>query len=64
MGSDKVLPKNVMRWFGFLDTDGWINRNSSLTRLNDNGKTFEEIADVIESEPNGLFKEKSKCQMK
>ena len=31
------------------------NSENHLTRLNDDGATFSELADIIESEPEGLF---------
>jgi hypothetical protein len=33
------------------------SKHQSLTDLNDTGTTFNDIADLIESEPEGLFKE-------
>ena len=57
-GDDAVLPLVVQQWLG-LNTDLGSFRdedeNNSLTSLNDAGVTFEGIADVIESEPEGLF---------
>ena len=56
--SDIVLPLPVRKWLGLRSgggdfiADGGIE---SLTDLNDSGKTFAEIADVVESEPRGLF---------
>lgn len=55
-GSD--LPDVVRDWVGLK---GWAGsygndtETTSLMRLNDTGKTFAEIADIIESEPEGLF---------
>lgn len=48
------LPKPVQDWFGFEEKSGWFN-DTSLSVLNDGGKSFAEIADIIESEPEGLF---------
>lgn len=39
---------------GGFDVSGWHN---FLTTLNDRGDSFSEIADIIESEPEGLFME-------
>ena len=54
-----VLPPVVARWFGFSGACGSFRAaggaTDSLTGHNDNGDTFEEIADLIESEPKGLF---------
>lgn len=46
----------VRRTLGLRDSWGTYDPNSSLTEDNDSGKTFAEIADIIESEPDGLFK--------
>jgi len=49
MGQDTVLPPRVMRWAGLETT--WAdygNKGDCLTNDNDSGKTFAEIADVIE----------------
>jgi hypothetical protein len=40
-----------MEWIGINDE----NRVEYLAHLNDEGHTFSEIADIIESEPEGLF---------
>lgn len=48
-------PKEVKNWAGLASYDAAYG-NESLTRDNDvRGKTFTEIADIIESEPAGLF---------
>ena len=47
----------VKGWLGLQNSDGYYDEGSSLVAKNDSGKTFEEIADIIESEPQGLFKE-------
>lgn len=53
--STVVLPKLVQRWLGLV-TEGGTYNDSSLYKDNDEkGKTLEEIADIIESEPEGLF---------
>lgn len=55
----EILPKCVMEWAGLRSPEGGFTDASitSLASLNDNGKTFAEIADVIESKPQGLFVE-------
>jgi hypothetical protein len=53
-GEEDVLPKRVRVWLG-LNTNAGHFGNESLAKLNDSGKTFKEIADIIESEPDGLF---------
>lgn len=49
------LPVEVMKWAGIWDKFGYFRGGSSLSALNDSGKSFAEIADIIESEPEGLF---------
>lgn len=56
MGQIRHLPETVMEWAGLRDECGEINSTFSLTGQNDAGKSFNEIADIIESEPEGLFK--------
>lgn len=55
----KHLPNLVQKWLGFATPTGDYYQDddylSSLVELNDSGKSFDEIADVIESEPLGLF---------
>lgn len=52
--SDALLPLSVQSWAGMRSSDGTIGLDAlddlveTLTALNDNGKTFLEIADVIE----------------
>lgn len=53
------LPPAVLNWLGLNSETGLFNEGTedeeSLAGLNDNGKTFAEIADVIEARPEGLF---------
>jgi hypothetical protein len=55
------LPLKVREWIGMNNNEGqFVTRYtlalpSSLTSLNDSGKSFNEIADVIESRPKNLF---------
>ena len=51
------LPPSVTKWLGLRYNDGTTYENvTALPRLNDDDKlTFEEIADFIESQPEGLF---------
>jgi hypothetical protein len=63
-GSSSLLPTKVMNWLG-LATEGGVHYPSpedadegpsaSLAELNDDGSTFQQIADRIEEEPLGLF---------
>lgn len=49
-----AMPDNVRRFFGLRTPMGEFN-GGALYLLNDSSKTFLEIADIIESEPEGLF---------
>jgi hypothetical protein len=50
------LPDKVKNWLGLADRAGVYNQGDcALTADNDDGKSFEDIADIIESEPEGLF---------
>jgi uncharacterized protein YdbL (DUF1318 family) len=51
---DALLPEAVREWLGFSDQAGAYG-DDSLSDKNDTGATFAEIADIIESEPEGLF---------
>lgn len=56
------IPDAVARWLGINITDGGLGyyrdefgNPRALASDNDDDKTFSEIADIIESEPDGLF---------
>lgn len=49
------LPIKVVNWLNLQFDDGEY-KEGYLTTKNDTGSTFEEIADIIESEPEGLFR--------
>ena len=52
------LTNAVRMWLGLSYEDGSFTASGhpgSLIALNDDGVTFEEIASIIESEPEGLF---------
>ena len=59
--ADSDLTLAVMDWLGLTNSDGAYcdadGKNSTLVGLNDDydNFTFSQIADVIESEPKGLF---------
>lgn len=59
-GQDGALPDAVREWLGLgsdngrMEHTGHSNRDS-LTEINDRGTPFSEIADIIASEPEGLF---------
>lgn len=61
IGSEAILPSLVKEWLGLRDngsyyyTPGTKEENLGLASANDSGNTFLEIADIIESEPEGLF---------
>lgn len=52
-----VLPNEVVKWLGIKSTlGGWQSDEAkSLVILNDGGEDFNEIANVIESRPEGMF---------
>lgn len=60
LGQDLMLPPEVRDWFGFKSNQGSYKQRSSIEAsliiLNDNRPfNFEDIADVIEKEPKGMF---------
>lgn len=55
LGGNLVLPERVKNWLGLTNNQGAWGYNSSLTEANDGGATFNEIADIIESEPGTMF---------
>ncbi|MCU1305127.1 MAG: hypothetical protein JWQ87_5411 [Candidatus Sulfotelmatobacter sp.] len=59
-GSLGTLSETVMRWVGLADNaGGFVTRSrvtKYLTSTNDAGVSFAKIADIIESQPEGLFK--------
>ena len=54
-GDTLCLPLVVINWLGLSTNTGEFENDQSLTSINDDGATFEEIADIIRSEPKGLF---------
>ena len=57
-GSHGALPKKTMKWLGLNFPVGSFcigPEGHNLACLNDDGMTFDQIADVIEYGPNGLF---------
>lgn len=55
----EILPKEVQEWVGLNSNDGKYNKPNNtletLASLNDEGRTFKEIAAIIKSKPSGLF---------
>lgn len=53
------LPELVRQYFGLETPDGDAvdHKHFALIHLNDNGSTFEEIADVLEKHPSAYFNE-------
>ena len=51
------LPPVVMKWLGLNHSEGRLSNNYYLSTKNDNGVSFNKIADLIESNPEGLFVE-------
>ena len=60
-GKVRLLPDSVCEWLGLRDTNGTFGGTDvkwdALTSMNDRGDSFDDIADVIEREPKGLFQE-------
>jgi hypothetical protein len=62
-GDDLQLAERVREWLGLATNIGAYRRGAddpisarpSLAEKNDTGAKFEEIADIIEREPDGLF---------
>jgi hypothetical protein len=56
-GETEVLPVAVQNWLGLKNGDGGYGpcETEALAGLNDEGKSFTRIADIIESEPENLF---------
>ena len=60
VGNWQSLAVEIADYYGMRDGFGgfWIdpgNKISSLSTLNDRGLSFDEIANIIEKEPEGLF---------
>lgn len=55
LGATEILPLSIQEWAGLNSNSGIIpfrevaGRDHELSALNDNGKTFSEIADIIEA---------------
>ena len=52
------LTSQIKNWLGLNTSVGSYYESTTLltlVALNDSGKSFSEIADIIESEPDGLF---------
>lgn len=54
-GYQECLPMVVVDWLGLASISGRMNSGKCLDSLNDIGWTFPDLADLIESEPEGLF---------
>lgn len=56
------LPVDVMEWVGISSRHGTYHlefgTRDDLTNKNDQGASFSQIADIIESNPKGMFVEK------
>jgi hypothetical protein len=49
-GNGTFLPLSVVEWSGLENGSPYVDGGKTLALLNDHGKTFEEIADVIEEQ--------------
>jgi hypothetical protein len=59
-GEPDVAPDYVMKALGLYDSNGSSMTKDNLimlTAMNDNGSTFEQIADIIEANPENYFRE-------
>jgi len=57
-GNRACAPEIATRFVGLrTNNGGYKYGDHALTEKNDAGMTFNEIADLIESEPDGLFKD-------
>ena len=54
--SEVVAPHEIMDFVGLTTARGHFGDGDSLVRLNDYSFDFDHIADLIEREPDGLFK--------
>jgi hypothetical protein len=58
LGEDKILPESVKDWAGMKSTDGCFYSDDgptdTLVELNDDGATFDEIANIIEKHYKAL----------
>jgi hypothetical protein len=52
--SETQLPDFVLEWAGMAHREGMLPRGETLTNLNDSGKSFDQIADIIEKYWNEL----------
>lgn len=50
-----ALPNEVRDWLGLIETDPYYGKTGRLSYDNDEGKTFAEIADIIEAHQYELF---------
>ena len=57
LGQHASLPRDIKNALQLRRSDGHFNNKHRLADMNDSGCTFAEIADLIESEPAGLFVE-------
>jgi len=53
-GEEMHLPTRVMKWAGIKSTDGMYSDAASLAIDNDDGKTFKQIAKIIEKQVENL----------
>lgn len=53
--SHSVLPAKVQEWYGMATCDGVLPEGQSLLNKNDKGKSFAEIADLMEQNLDALL---------
>lgn len=54
-GESQYAPASAVAFVGLFSSRGDMPNSKPLTLMNDNGASFSQIADIIESEPPGLF---------
>lgn len=56
-GSTGLLPVSVKNWLNLTNDAGMFDEGVLIVLNDDDGLSFNQIADIIESEPKGLFNE-------
>lgn len=54
-GNNATLPASVISWAGMKDETGTLSFKATLASVNDSGKSFKQIARIIEQKAKELF---------